>query len=108
MGALPQFLIRLQPTRPQMLRASTPEEDRVVEAHFAYLQGLTAEGTVLLAGRTLQGDPSSFGLVIIQAGTEEEAQRVMRDDPAIAGGVFRGELLPYRIALVSERILPSD
>lgn len=105
---MPQYIIRLQPTRPEMLRASTPEEDQVVGAHFAYLQALTEKGTVLLAGRTLHEDETSFGLVILEAETDEKARQVMEGDPAITGGVFWGELFPYRVALASERLLPSE
>lgn len=106
---MPQFLIRIQPTRPEMLRASTPEEDQVVEAHLAYLQTLTEQGVVLLAGRTLNEDPTSFGIVILDVASEAEADRTMREDPAVRAGVFRPELFPFHAALVSEQILgPSD
>ena len=55
------YLYRIQPVRPEMLLESTPEEDAVIARHFAYLESLTAEGVVLLAGRTLTTDQGSFG-----------------------------------------------
>lgn len=95
------YLYRIQPTRPAMLtEGSTPQESEIVGQHFAYLQKLTQQGTVLLAGRTLNTDVSSFGIVIFRAETEAEAQGIMQDDPAVAQGVMRAELFPYRVALL--------
>jgi len=97
------FLYRIQPTRPEMLtEGPTPDEERIVGEHFGFLQRLTAEGVVLLAGRTLNTDPSSFGIVIFRAESEEEARALMMRDPAVAAGVFRAELFPYGLALVGD------
>jgi len=54
----------------------------------------------LLAGRTLNTGVSSFGIVILAAGSELEARRVMLGDPAVAQRVMRAELYPFRIALL--------
>ena len=65
---LKEFLYRIQPTRPAMLRSgATPQESAAVEAHFHYLKDLTAKGVVILAGRTLTDDESTFGIVIFRA-----------------------------------------
>lgn len=94
------FLYRIQPTRPAMLTdGPTPEEAQIVAEHFAYLQRLLAEGTLLLAGRTLNDDYSSFGIVIFRAESAAAAQALMLADPAVAQRVMRAELYPYRIAL---------
>lgn len=95
-----QYLYKIQPTRTEMLtRGPTPEEEASVEEHFAYLQALTESGVVILAGRTLNTDESSFGIVVFEAETDEAAASIMNDDPAIRDGVMRAELFPYRIAL---------
>ncbi|MBZ0278949.1 MAG: YciI family protein [Anaerolineae bacterium] len=100
MPALPQYLYRIQPVRPEMLtEGATPEESAIVSAHFHYLQDLTAKGVVLLAGRTQNTDLSSFGIIIFQAESDEAARQIMHDDPAVQNRVFRAELFPYRIAL---------
>ena len=99
---MPQFLYRIQPARPAMLtEGPTPEEARLVGEHFAYLQDLTARGAMLLAGRTLNSDASTFGIAIYEAADEAQARAVMQDDPAIRAGVFRAELFPYAVALWS-------
>jgi len=101
---MPQFLYRIQPVRTDMLVQSTPDEDRIVGEHFAYLKSLTKRGVVLLAGRTLNTDASSFGLVILNVSNEEEAKGWMLGDPAVRAGVFDAEFSPYRLALVSEEL----
>lgn len=80
----------------------TPEEERLVGEHFAYLKNLTEKGVVLLAGRTLNTDPSSFGIVIFKAGDEKEARKIFEEDPAVKAGVFKGDLFPYSVALVGK------
>jgi uncharacterized protein YciI len=95
-----QYLYRIQPTRPEMLsEGPTPEEAEIVSQHFAYLQDLAGQGVVILAGRTLNTDPSSFGIVIFQTETEDTAHAIMENDPAVRRGVMCADLFPYRIAL---------
>ena len=97
----PNYLYKIQPTRVEMLSAGpTAEEERIVSEHFAYLKELTDAGVVFLAGRTLNTDASSFGIVIFSASTEQEALQIMQNDPAVKQGVFHAELFPYRIALL--------
>ena len=95
-----QWLYRIQPTRLTMLAdGPTERESEVVSKHYAYLQRLTEEGAVLLAGRTTNTDPSGFGIVIFEAETESDAQALVAADPAVIHGVMNAELFPYRIAL---------
>ena len=104
MSELPQqYLYRIQAVRPEMLsEGSTPEEDAVVSQHFDYLKRLTDQGVVLLAGRTLNTDSSSFGIVIFQAESEDAARAIVHNDPAVVNRVMRAELFPYRIALQTQ------
>ena len=102
------FLYKIQPIRPDMLAmGATPGEDAIIAEHFSYLNDLTSKGIVLLAGRTLTIDPSSFGIVILKAANENSARAVMRADPAVIKGVMQAELFPFRIALCSDKIRNS-
>jgi len=92
------YLIRLQLTRPEAAVKSTPEEDRIVSEHFAYLKRYTEQGTLVFAGRTTEAD-RTFGIVVLEVASEDEARKIMENDPAIKGGVMRGELFPFHIAL---------
>jgi uncharacterized protein YciI len=81
----------------------TPEEERIVGDHYSYLKGLTDRGVVILAGRTLNTDESSFGVVIFRTDSEEAARRIVADDPAVRGGVMRAEFFLFRIALMKDQ-----
>ena len=102
MAALAEFLYTIQPTRPEMLpEGPTPEESEIISQHFKYLQSLMEKKVVILAGRTQNTDPSSFGIVIIQAETEEAAKHIMENEPTVKQGVMKAKLFPYRIALMA-------
>jgi uncharacterized protein len=99
-GLQKQFLYRVHAVRVEMLMNPTEQEDAVAEEHFTYLKDLTAKGVVILAGRTLNADESSFGIVIFHAESEEAARRIMEGDPGVRKGIFRADLFPFRVALV--------
>ena len=102
MNEMKQFLYKIQPSRPAMLTdGPTAQEGQIVSEHFNYLKDLTEKGIVLLAGRTLNTDESSFGIIVFQAVDEAAAQTVMLNDPAVRQGVMRAELYPYRVALMA-------
>lgn len=82
---------------------STEFEKKMVSEHFEYLKDLTNDGTVLLAGRTSNTDNSSHGIVIFQATSEENARKIMNEDPAVKSRVFRAELFHYRMSLFNPR-----
>ena len=99
-----EWLYRIQATRVNMLAEGlTPDEQRIVGEHFEYLRSLAARGVLVLAGRTLTDDEHAFGIVIFKAANEAEARAVMTADPAIAKGLMRAELFPYRVALLAGR-----
>lgn len=96
-----QFLYYLKPTRLGMVtEGSTPEEAEVVSRHFEYLTDLTEKGVMILMGRTQNNDESTFGIAIFEAEDESDALRIMENDPAVAGGVMKATLYPYKIALM--------
>ncbi len=99
-----QFLYKVQANRVEMLRgAPTAEEASILEEHFNYLKDLTDKGVVILAGRTLNTDETSFGIVIFRAESEQAAREIMNNDPAVKKGVMRATLFPYRVALMEGR-----
>jgi uncharacterized protein YciI len=84
----------------------TLEEAEATQAHFAYLQAARDVGVVFGAGRTLTTDDTTFGIVIFRAPDETAAREFMESDPAVATGVMRAELFPFRVALWAPR--PTD
>jgi uncharacterized protein YciI len=94
------FIYTIEPSRPELVTdpdAWTEEENRIGETHFAYLNQATEDGTVILAGRSLDGQGPA--VVIFEAASEEAAQRFMEADPFIASGLMLGRLHPFRVAL---------
>ncbi len=97
---MPTYIYRIQPVRPEMLsEGATNDEKRITGEHFAYLQRLMREGLLILAGRTLNSDYSSFGIAIFKARDDEHMRQITAEDPGVAQKLFRAEWYPYRIAL---------
>lgn len=81
----------------------TSKEEVIVNSHFDKLQVLLKEGKLILAGRTQNMDEKTFGIVILEVDSEEEARNIMENDPSVAEGVMTAELFPYKVALFRER-----
>ena len=108
MSQHPAFLYQFEAVRPEMVTdpgAWTAEDERIAADHFAYLKRATADGIVLLAGRSLDGKGPA--IVILEVATEEEARRFMERDPFVASGLMRATLHPFRPALVRESRPPG-
>ena len=98
-----QFLYKIQPVRPELLTTGpTSDEKEIIAQHFTYVKTLEERGVVILAGRTLNTDSTSFGIVIFNSESTEAADQIVHEDPAVKNNVFRGEVFPYRIALIKE------
>jgi uncharacterized protein YciI len=80
----------------------TPQEEQLVSQHFNYLKALMAQGTLILAGRTQTTDPDGLGIIIFKAESDADAQAIVDNDPAVANGVFKAKLFPYRVALIAQ------
>lgn len=97
---MPTYIYKIQPMRPEMLSDEhTDEEGRISLEHFDYLKQLMDEGILILAGRTLTTDYSSFGIAIFEARDDDHMRQITANDPAVKQKVFRAEWYPYRIAL---------
>lgn len=98
-----QYLYKIQTVRPAMLtEGPTEEEAEITTQHFNYLKDLQEKGVVILAGRTTSDDYSSFGIIIFNAESDEDAKAIVENDPAVKNRIMRAEWYPYRIALIKE------
>jgi len=96
-----QYSYIIKPSRPEMLtEGPTDEENEIISQHFNYLKELTESGIVALAGRTLNTDESSFGIVILYANSEKEALDLMMNDPAVTNKLMTASLFPFRTSLL--------
>jgi len=106
---LKQFIYVLKPV-PRLLKESnwTDSDNTVVDRHFAHLQSLLAQGTLILAGKTEGLEEKTFGIVIFEADDLKSAQTQIKLDPAVHEGVMNAELFPYTVALMrSDRLVSS-
>jgi uncharacterized protein len=100
---LRQFIYFLRPKRLEMLtKGPTAEEARVLSEHGNYLEGLAAKAVVMLAGRTINNDETTVGIVIVNAQDEAAAQALMENDPFVRSGLMSATLFPFRIAYKAE------
>ena len=90
------YLIMYRPPRDGFAENATPEESAEVMKHFEYLKQLHAEKVVLFAGRI---EDARFGIALLETETEQEAQEILDNDPAVIAKVFSAELLPFSLAL---------
>ena len=95
-----EWLCFIRPPRATFMDDASPEEDRVMDEHFAYLRQLLSEGKLLLAGPSL--DPV-FGVIVLVAVTEDQAWELIRADPSVRAGVQTPELHPFRASLLGGR-----
>ena len=90
------YLIMYRPPRDGFAENATPEESAKVMEHFEYLKQLHAKKIVLMAGRT---EDARFGIALPKTETEQEAQEILDNDPAVKAKVFTADLLPFSLAL---------
>ncbi len=94
------YLIEYKPSRADFVETATPDESAIVGEHFEYLKSLEADGKLLLAGRT---DDAHIGIALIRAENQDEAENILKHDPAVSNKVFNGRVTLFMMALHSEK-----
>lgn len=95
-----QFLYMLRVAPHLHDEAKWSEKDKAATTrHFERLKKATADGKVILAGRTTEQLDKTFGLVVFEADNEKAARAFMEADPAVVAGVMTATLHPYSVAL---------
>ena len=96
-----QFIYVIKPITTFLKEENWTEvEEDIINRHFNYLVNLKEKGKIILAGKTNGLDNKTFGIVIIETETEEEAMTIMNNDPAILEGIMTAEFYPYRVAIM--------
>lgn len=75
-------------------------------AHVARLDALDEEGRIHYAGpiRSEAGDRSIGAIIVIEAGSLDEARRTFEDDPYVRGGVYAAYTIdPFTLAYPRSR-----
>jgi len=79
---------------PSATKESTPETQKIQEAHLAHITKLAKAGQALIAG-PFGGDGDLRGLIFLKAANAEAARALEADDPAVKAGRLRIEIVSY-------------
>ncbi len=96
-----EWVYFIHPPRDDFAATMTDAEQEVWARHWARIQRLFADGSIVLIGPTL--GRTNTGICVFEAPDEAAARAFMNDDPAIAEGIARGELRPMRVSLLRGR-----
>lgn len=94
------FISLLRPWRSDFIATMTTEEKAIMDRHLAYVDELAVKGKVILGGAATDG---SLGILVFQAGSAEEAQQILDDDPVAKSGIGQLELHPFWVGVHSGR-----
>lgn len=68
-----------------------PVQQQGLLEHFRYMQDIERQGRIMIAGPM----GADGGLVVLRAADQGEAERVIREDPAVIAGKFLGSAAPF-------------
>lgn len=77
----------------------TDKESATIARHYERLARATESGQVILAGRSNEALPDTFGIVIFEAENADAARQFMQSDPSVASGLMSATLHAYSVAL---------
>ncbi|HEX6648908.1 MAG TPA: YciI family protein [Pyrinomonadaceae bacterium] len=93
-----QFALLMKATGPEFFKKTQESEGKqLVDKHFKKLQALTQQGVVLFSGHTLVTDETGFGIIVVRADSEAEAQKIIDDDDLVKAGLVRGTVFPFQV-----------
>jgi uncharacterized protein YciI len=95
------WFIRLIPPRPTFDKDTTGAEQKLMDQHFLYWNGLFEKGVCVFGGPVL--DPTGvYGVLAVWAAGEEEARALADADPSVKAGLNRIEVAEMRIAFLQK------
>jgi uncharacterized protein YciI len=91
------FFVRIHPARANFLSSIGESERDVMGQHAEYWRGELAKHRLIIAG-PVPIEPGTFGVLILRAAGEKEAERMVQQDPSVAAGVTNYEIYPLKVA----------
>jgi uncharacterized protein len=93
------YLYKLIPPRPSFAADMTDDERAIMTDHVAYWTRQRDLGFAVGFGPV--ADPAgSWGVAIVETGTDQAARQLRADDPAISSGLATAEIYPMPSAVV--------
>lgn len=93
------FFYKLIPPRPDFHLTQNEHEKAIMQQHATYWTDLTAHKKAIIYGPVFHKEGVS-GIAIIEAETDEEANEIAKNDPAISSKLNTYELSPMMIGLI--------
>lgn len=79
------------------------EANAALAAHGEYWAKQLAEGRAILAGG-MDGDYwDNVALIVFEAESEEQAQRIAKADPAVKAYVFQAQVRPFGVSFITNK-----
>jgi uncharacterized protein YciI len=96
------YLYHIQAIRPEQVADPTEWETEMTKQHFYYLKEQTEKGIFCIVGRTQTTDPSTFGMGVLRAVSDEEAWQISVNDPGVINPIMRLNVMPFEIGMFNE------
>jgi uncharacterized protein YciI len=94
-ASMKTWFIRIIPPRPTFDKDATAPEQALMDAHYVYWKDLFAKGVCVFGGPVL--DPRGvYGVLAIEAATEDEARALAAGDPSVKAGLIHTEVAEMR------------
>jgi len=84
-----------------------PETDKALDAHAEYWAKQLKEGRAILAGG-MNGDYwDNVALIIFEAASQEEAEALAKNDPAVKAYAFQAQVRPFDVHWLTNKFQPG-
>ncbi len=91
------FFVRIHPSRSNFLSTMSESERDAMVRHAHYWREELAKHRLIIAG-PVPVEPGTFGVLILRAADEKQAERMVQQDPSVAAGVTNYEIFPLKVA----------
>jgi len=91
------WFVRLIPPRSTFPLDMSESEKKLMQEHFVYLKDLYAKGVLIFGGPVLE-PKGVYGVLVLEAASEDEARAIASADPSVKSGMNRIEVAEMRVA----------
>ena len=92
------FFYKLIAPRPDFHLTMDVKEETAMKSHMAYWAALFEKKKVIVYGPVFDPD-AVYGMAIIEVDSEEEADLIKNNDPAVASGVCTATVFPMQVGM---------